>query len=57
MITINTQTNRLLFCPRCHRRVESPIKGQNNIKISGNLTIMCNYCKKGKIIIKGEKNA
>lgn len=41
------------FCPRCHRRVGLP-KGMEKANIKGNLNISCGYCKKGKVIIKGQ---
>jgi len=41
-----------IFCPRCHRKVELPFKG--NVNIKGKMRINCGYCKKGKIVVKGE---
>jgi DNA-directed RNA polymerase subunit RPC12/RpoP len=50
--TVAEKPKPILFCPRCHRRVELPFKG--NVKIKGTMRIACGWCKKGKIIVKGE---
>ena len=43
---------KLLFCPKCHRRMQIPIQG--DFKIPGKLTINCSHCGKG-VVIKGEE--
>lgn len=42
------------FCPNCHREVRLPVwlKKSNVKSESGNITMMCGYCKKGKVKIE-----
>lgn len=44
--------SNILYCPRCHRRVQSPFVG--GVRMVGKITINCSHCGKGKIVIKGE---
>jgi RNase P subunit RPR2 len=46
---------KLLFCPKCHRQIQNPIKG--DVKISGKLVINCSHCGKGKVVIKEDIKA
>lgn len=41
--------NKLIFCPRCHRQVKLPFKG--NVEIQDKLVITCSNCGK-EITIK-----
>jgi DNA-directed RNA polymerase subunit RPC12/RpoP len=42
--------NKTYFCPRCHHPVRPAIKGE----FSGNITVICPNCGKGKVVIKGK---
>jgi hypothetical protein len=48
------QSQSVMFCPHCHKRVHSPM--QVGGKIIGTMNITCGECNKGRVVIKGEEN-
>ncbi len=45
----------IVFCSRCHKKVDVRTFMNGNVKIKGNLTIVCPHCGKSKIQIDGDK--
>ncbi len=55
---------KIIFCPKCHKRIKIPMKGFENLEIKNSITIECGnvtmWGKKktqcsGKVIIKSKK--